>query len=156
MSDLRAICAAGIERLLPHRPPMVLLDRALGLDGDWFEAEVDVEASSPLHQDGGVPAYVGIEYMAQAVAAYAGAEGLEHGGAVKVGMLLGSRDYQCRLPTFATGMRLKVRVRKALYQAGGISAMDCLVLDAATGQQLASAQLTVVQVDDVASLGDGA
>ena len=156
MSDLRAICAGGIERLLPHRPPMVLLDRALGLDGDWFEAEVDVEPGSPLHQDGGVPAYVGIEYMAQTVAAYAGAEGLEHGGAVKVGMLLGSRDYRCRLPVFATGMRLKVRVRKALYQAGGISAMDCRVTDAKTGQELAEAQLTVVQVDDVASLGDGA
>jgi len=134
---------------------MVLLDRALGLDGDWFEAEVDIGPGSPLHQDGGVPAYVGIEYMAQAVAAYAGAEGLEHGGAVKLGMLLGSRDYRCRVPVFATGTRLKVRVRKALYQAGGISAMDCRLTDAGTGQDLAEAQLTVVQVDDIAALGEG-
>jgi len=154
MSDLKAICGGGVEALLPHRPPMVLLDRALGLDGEWFEAEVDVEPGSPLHQEGGVPSYVGIEYMAQTVAAYAGAEGREQGGAVKVGMLLGSRDYQARLPLFATGMRLKVRVRKALYHPGGISAMDCRVVDAATGQELAAAQLTVVQVDDVASLGD--
>jgi len=44
-------------------------------------------------------------------------------------------------------------VRKALYQPGGISAMECRIVDAVDGRELASAQLTVVQVGDLSQLG---
>jgi predicted hotdog family 3-hydroxylacyl-ACP dehydratase len=153
MSDLKGVCALGIEALLPHRPPMVLIDRALGLDGEWFVAEVDIRPECALYDGAGVPAYAGIEYMAQAVAAYAGAEGRELGGAVHVGMLLGTREYLCAEPAFPLGQRLQVRVRKVLHQPGGISAMDCRILDKADGRELAQAQLTVVQVEDLSLLG---
>lgn len=153
MNHLEEICASPVERLIPHRPPMVLLTRAVGLVEGWFLAEVDVSADSPFAQAEGVPAYVGIEYMAQAVAAYAGAEGVHNGGRVQVGMLLGSREYACSGAWFALGSRLRVRVRKLLYQPGGISAMDCRIADATTGVELAQAQLTVVQVEDLSLLG---
>jgi predicted hotdog family 3-hydroxylacyl-ACP dehydratase len=156
MNDLKEACAGSLDDLLPHRPPMVLIDRALGLDGDCFVAEVDISAESPLCEAAGVPGYVGIEYMAQTVAAYAGAEGKAGGGRPQVGMLLGSRDYACQAPLFTLGQRLQVRVRKALYQPGGISAMDCRIVDAADGRELAKAQLTVVQVEDLSLLGAGA
>jgi predicted hotdog family 3-hydroxylacyl-ACP dehydratase len=153
MTDLKEQCALGLEALLPHRAPMVLIDRALGMDGEWFEAEVDISPASPLCEGAGVPAYAGIEYMAQTVAAYAGAEGRAAGGLVQVGMLLGTREYLSAVPLFRVGQRLRVRVRKALYQPGGISAMECRIVDAVDGRELASAQLTVVQVGDLSQLG---
>lgn len=155
MSDLKAACALGVEALIPHRHPMVLLDRACGMQDGCFVAEVDIRPASPLGAADGVPAYVGIEYMAQAVAAYAGAEGLEAGGQVQVGMLLGTRDYACTVPVFGLGRRLRVLVRKVLHQPGGISALDCRILDASDGAELARAQLTVVQVDDLERLQEG-
>jgi predicted hotdog family 3-hydroxylacyl-ACP dehydratase len=156
MNDLREACAGSLDQLLPHRPPMVLITRALGLEGDWFLAEVDLGPDSPLCEGGSVPAYAGIEYMAQAVAAYAGAEGRVAGGKPQVGMLLGTREFACAVPAFSVGQRLQVRVRKTLYQPGGISAMDCRIVDAEDGRELAKAQLTVVQIQDLSLLGAGA
>ena len=155
MSDLKAVCAMGVEGLIPHRQPMVLIDRACGMQDGCFVAEVDIRSDSPLGGADGVPAYVGIEYMAQTVAAYAGAEGLEAGGRVQVGMLLGTRDYACAVPVFGWGQRLRVLVRKVLHQPGGISALDCRIADASNGAELARAQLTVVQVGDLGRLQEG-
>lgn len=142
--------AYDLEALLPHRGPMLLLSRARGQEDGEFVAEVDITPDSAFHADGGVPAYVGVVYMAQAVAAYNGLEGRARGEEPKAGFLLGTRDYRCAAPAFADGSRLVVRVRKDIHEAGGISSLACRILDAA-GAELASAQLTVYEVADLAA-----
>jgi predicted hotdog family 3-hydroxylacyl-ACP dehydratase len=129
---------------------MLLLDRALGMEDGQFTAEVDITPRSPFFDpaQGGVPAYVGIEYMAQAVAAYNGMEGRERGEAPKAGFLLGTREYTCAAPVFKDGAKLRIRARKDIHEAGGVSSLWCRILDQA-GAELATAQLTVFEVNDL-------
>ena len=61
-----------IVELVPHRPPMLLLDRVLSYDGECVVCETVLEHDSPFVEQGHVPALVGIEYMAQTIAAGAG------------------------------------------------------------------------------------
>ena len=61
-----------IVELVPHRPPMLLLDRVLSYDGECVVCETVLEPESPFVDEGEVPAIVGIEYMAQTIAAGAG------------------------------------------------------------------------------------
>ena len=77
-----------VARLLPHASPMIMIDRVVSVSEDYFEAEVVVRPDSLFCDGTAVNAWVGIEYMAQAVAAYAGAEAIAAGRPVKIGFLL--------------------------------------------------------------------
>jgi predicted hotdog family 3-hydroxylacyl-ACP dehydratase len=143
-------CARPVHELLPHRPPMLLLDRALGMDGvdgEWFAATVRIRPGIPFFAGGEVPAWVGLEYMAQTVGAYNGALGLARGGSPKPGMLLGTRAYTAAVPAFRDGLELEVRVRIDIFQEGGVSSVDCRIR--AEGVELAQAQVTVIEAPDL-------
>src|SRR5215471_7164387 len=87
-----------IRSLLPHAGPMVLLDRVISVDEDSLLAEVCIRSDSLFCNGGGVGAWVGVEYMAQAIGAWAGYTAQLRGEPVKLGFLLGTRSYDC-LPT---------------------------------------------------------
>ena len=61
-----------IERVVPHRGTMRLVDRLVAWDEDTVTVELRVPEEGPFSHDDGVPAWVGVEYMAQAIAAWAG------------------------------------------------------------------------------------
>ena len=61
-----------LDQVLPHRDTMRWLDRLLEHDRDTVIVEALVRESHVLAEDDGVPAWAGIEYMAQAIAAWAG------------------------------------------------------------------------------------
>ena len=61
-----------IRRLVPHAGPMVLLDRLLAVDEETLCAEVTIDADTLFCDGREVGAWVGVEYMAQAIAAHAG------------------------------------------------------------------------------------
>ena len=148
-----AICLRPIADLVPHRPPMILLDAAGGMEGDSFKATLRIRPGIPFFTDGGVPAWVGLEYMAQTIGAYNGALGLVRSGTVKPGMLLGTREYTASVPVFPEGTELEVLVRIDIFQEGGVSSMDCRIRAAgAAGAELARAQVTVIEVPDIRTL----
>jgi predicted hotdog family 3-hydroxylacyl-ACP dehydratase len=126
---------------------MLLLDQVTDMAGDSFEAEVTLTPDSEFCENGQVGAWVGIEYMAQTVAAFAGSEGLAAGGKIKVGFLLGTRQYECKAPYFKAGSTLRIRVKKVLHDPQGLSVVEC-ALSLKGGEELARANLTVFQVDD--------
>ena len=58
-------------------------------------ARVTIRPDGLFFQPGrGVPSHVALEWMAQACAAFGGSEALDEGGAVKIGFLLGTRDFR--------------------------------------------------------------
>ena len=61
---------------------MLLLDRVLSYDGECVVCETVLGPDSPFAEQGHVPALVGIEYMAQTIAAGAGLSAREKGSAV--------------------------------------------------------------------------
>lgn len=142
-------CLHPVVDLLPHRPPMVLLDRIEGWEDRRLAAVVGIRGDSPFFQpDRGVPAYIGIEYMAQSCAAYAGLEAVNAGCPVRIGYLLGTRRYLCKVLWFAPGQQLKVEISE-LFRDRVIGVFDCRII--CEGREMAAAQLTVYQPE--AALG---
>ncbi|MEW7847787.1 hotdog family protein [Massilia aurea] len=139
----------AIAELVPHSGAMSLLGRLLAADDENLSAEVVIAADSVFCADGGVGAWVGVEYMAQAVAAHAGYTARLRGEPVQVGFLLGTRRYVCSMPAFAVGSVLHIHVQRALQGENGLGAFDCRILDATDGSTLASATITVFQPHNV-------
>lgn len=130
-----------VRELLPHDPPMVLLDRAISFEDATLIAEVDVRADSILCQENGVPGWVGIEYMAQAVAAHAGCQARLEGKPPSIGYLLGTRSYKCSLAAFPVGETLQVHI-ESLYVEMALGAYACRI---DMGETVASATINVYQ-----------
>ena len=137
-----------IATLVPHAAPMLLLDRVVNADADKLCAEVAIADDSLFQTGTGVGAWVGIEYMAQAIAAWAGYHAQQRGEAVKIGFLLGSRRYDANVPYFATGSTLHVEVQKLLQADNGLGSFACSIKDADSQQQLAQATISVFQPHD--------
>lgn len=141
MSD----CPWSMIELLPHRPPMVLLDRLAAFDDESATAVAVMRPDHLFARAGGVPAHVGIELMAQTCGAHVGAQALSTGGAVQVGFLLGTRAYSASLPWFPLGAELHVTVRRVFCE-DGMGVYDCRIL--LEGAEIAQAQLNLYQPPD--------
>ena len=110
-----------IEQLLPHAPPMVLLDRVIEAAEEHLTATVAIRVDSEFCREGHVGAWVGIEYMAQAVAAWSGWRARERGDAVKIGFLLGTRRYEAHVGHFSIGDALCIRVEREFQADNGLA-----------------------------------
>lgn len=138
-----------IAELVPHDGGMVLLDRVLAADAEQLTAELTIGPATLFCEGSGVGAWVGVEYMAQAIAAYAGSLARQRGEAPKVGFLLGARRYQCSVPSFTLGSVLHVHAQHAMQGENGLGAFECRIEDAASGALLAQATITVFEPSNV-------
>jgi len=137
-----------LSELVPHAPPLVLVDEIVEYDDTSLVAVVGIGADHIFFAEGGVPAHVGIEFMAQACAAWSGAMGKQRGEPVRPGMLLGTRGYEATIERFSEGDRLIVTVALN-FRDEELGVFDCVIERG--GETVASAQLTVYQPSDAAA-----
>ncbi len=138
-----------ISQLVPHEKPMQLIDGMVDYDEDWFKSELEITSQSEfLNENNAVPSWVGIEYMAQTIAAFAGRISREKGEPVKIGFLVGSRKYSSTVTEFLIGMKLVITAERVMQGENGLSVFQCTIEDAVNGEQIASASLNVFQPDD--------
>jgi predicted hotdog family 3-hydroxylacyl-ACP dehydratase len=116
-----------MDAWVPHRGAMSLL------------ATVERLFATPQ----GVPAWVGIEYMAQAVAAWSGAKARKVGGSPRIGYLLGCRRYEAAVPVFEAGAELVVHAQCELTAENGLGMFDCRIEQ--DGRVLANGRLSVFE-----------
>lgn len=137
----------SVAELVPHSGKMSLLDRVTEYGDDWLQAEVTITADSMFADKLGVPAWVGLEYMAQTIGAFAGLQERLCSGSPKLGFLVGSRRYSCSGEYFLIGQTLTLRVEKEMATESGLNVFQCRV----QGTDIeASARLNVFQPDDAA------
>ena len=142
-----------IEEVIKHRKPKRLVDELISFDEDSACVLVNVNEESEFYQAErrGVPSYIGIEYMAQCIAAQAGANELASGGDIRLGFLLGTRKYKPNCTFFTCGETLQVTATRLLADAAGLSVFECTIV--AKNQQeiiLAQAKINVYQPDNAA------
>lgn len=136
-----------IEQLLPHRGCMLLLDRVTEVRQDSISAEATVAPGAWYSAaDGSMPAWIGIELMAQTVAAYVGHESRRRGEPIKMGFLLGTRAYRCATPAFAAGQILTIEAALSYREDNGLGAFDCRIQEGPS--LLAEATIKVFEPDD--------
>lgn len=119
-------CAVKLADLLPHNPPMVLLDEVVAHRDDFIHTTVTIQADSQFCENGQVPSYVAIEYMAQAVGVWNGLIARQQGIPPKIGFLVGSRRLTLEVPGFKIGEKLDV-YGQANYTDGAMAAFDCWI-----------------------------
>ena len=101
----------SIGDILPHDMPMILLDRYVSSTDTGLIAEVIISEDTPFFtENAGVPAYIGVEYIAQAIAAFNGLKDLNRGATVQPGFLLGSRKVDLKVDHFPLGSSVTVNV----------------------------------------------
>ncbi|WP_083384777.1 ApeP family dehydratase [Cupriavidus sp. USMAHM13] len=135
-----------VAEVVPHAGAMLLIDALLHAGEDDAVARATVRATQLFVDEAGMPAWVGVEYMAQTIAAWAGMRDRRAGRAPGIGFLLGTRRYECAQPSFAVGSELTIRVRSELAGDNGLGMFACTIEQ--DGRMLAQANLSVYQPDD--------
>ena len=133
----------AMDAWVPHRGAMSLLDDVEHCDAERVVARLRVPSSGLFAGADGVPAWIGVEYMAQAVAAWSGARARAGGGAPRAGMLLGTRRYEAAVALFPAGAVLRVVARCEARGDNGLGQFDCRIEH--DGRVLATARLSVYE-----------
>ncbi|MFV8753914.1 3-hydroxylacyl-ACP dehydratase [Nannocystaceae bacterium ST9] len=132
-----------VAELVPHEPPMVLIDELVAWTPERARVRAQVRAGSPFVEAGRAPAVVLIEVMAQAIAAASGMAHHLRGGKLGRGVLLGTRELELAVDELRVGDELAIDVVKQLDD-GKTARYACTV--EREGQTIARAELNVMIV----------
>ncbi|NWD50940.1 ApeP family dehydratase [Pseudomonas gingeri] len=115
-----------LAELLPHAGDMILIDQVLAFDEEQIHTRLTVRPGGLFSRDdGSLPAWVGIELMAQSVAAYAGCRARGAGQPVELGFLLGTRKFECNVEHFPAGSELSIHAQRSLEDDNGMGVFEC-------------------------------
>ena len=136
-----------IEDLIKHRRGMLLVDRLVSYNLSEVVVEVVLKEDASFLNKDYVPAWVGIEYAAQAVAAWAGLQAIQGDKDVKIGLLLSCRKYKSTRPRFMLGEVLNVHAREE-FSDGQMGAYSCSIYDEA-GKEVVTVSLSAFMPENV-------
>lgn len=136
-----------IEDILPHRDPMLMLDRVLSFDTQTASAQYAPRSSAWYADvDGNMPAWIGVELMAQTVAAHNSLLRRNQGFSPKQGALLGTRRLSSTLSAYVADQPLVTHTRMIYRETSGMGAYECTI--AVDGAIVARATLIVFEPND--------
>ncbi|WP_176055033.1 hotdog family protein [Paraburkholderia caribensis] len=143
-----------INTILPHRGTMLLVDGVSACGDEALTAYATVRGDAwYADEDGAMPAWIGIELMAQGVAAHVALLAMRAGGRARPGVLLGTRSYQAHVSAFARDARLTIDVQEVLRSDAGHSAYECTIDH--DGTRYADAVIKVYQPGDFHTFIEG-
>ena len=139
----------NLEKILPHKPPMILLDdiEQYSLEKQNLSANFEVHPKKMFFDANidGVNSLVGLEFMAQAIGCYSyfksGCQEPEPG------LLLGTRLFNNSIEKFKRGEKYTVFVQE-LYSDEQIHAFDCRIADK-NDVELQNACIKVYKSEDI-------
>jgi len=142
--ELQPMVGMPVEDFVLHRESMLFIDELIDIDVEsatcgWTIAE-DFELVVPGY---GVPAYAGVEYMAQCIAVHAGAVARAMGLSPPLGYLLGSRHYRTSVAWLETGVIYRSTCQELVRDSQGMGSFACRILR--DGECIADANLAVLQ-----------
>ncbi|MFT0211457.1 hotdog family protein [Pseudomonas sp. F1_0610] len=137
----------AIAALVPHSGNMMLLDKIISWDEEQVTTQVIVKNNGLFNQeDGSYPAYLGIELMAQSIAAYAGMRAKQAGLPVELGFLLGTRRFETNVDRFPLNSILTITAKRSLEDESGMGVFECWLTAQAISQ---TARLNVYRPTNV-------
>ena len=141
-----------IAPYVPQGQGMCLLDRILAVDDAGLRAGVMPGADDLFATAAGVPGWTGLEWLAQAVAAWAGWHAAARGEPPAIGFLIGTRRFETAREHLATGRSYQVTISLEFRADNGLGHFQGQILDE-NGTCLATGTVTVLQPSaDEASL----
>ena len=137
----------SVSDLVPHSQPMILIDTVDSYRSDGLTATVIINEQSQFLEERGVPTWVGLEYMGQTIAAFAGASAREQGLPVKIGFLVSARRYHPSISYFPKGSRLQIQVDAVTTNTTGLRVFECKI--ACDGEEVVAANLNVYMPENI-------
>lgn len=139
----------AITHYIRHRPPMLLVDEIDSADADYAATRTTISEDNLFFDTnkGGVPAWAGVEIMAQTAGVWVGMEDERDGRPPQLGFLLGSRSYEAFQAVFAKGDVLYTKV-KAVFINHPMVVFEGEMTNEA-GTCLARGEFTAFRPDDV-------
>ncbi|WP_250866412.1 hotdog family protein [Caballeronia sp. INSB1] len=154
ISDTNNTTFPPIESIIPHRGTMLLVEAVTSYGDETLTAHASVRPDAWYADErGAMPAWIGIELMAQSVAAHVSLCAMRAGGRARPGVLLGTRSYQAHVSAFARGAQLVIRVREVLRSEEGHGAYECTIEH--DGERYADAVIKVFQPHDFQTFIEG-
>lgn len=127
-----------------HREPMLLLDTLIESTDEGSVCEWRVNADDHfVVSEHGVPAYVGVEFMAQCVAVHAGARARITGLGPPLGFLLGARHFKAFVGHFEIGNVYRAACLELMRDDNGMGSYECTILHG--DKTVAEARLAVLE-----------
>jgi predicted hotdog family 3-hydroxylacyl-ACP dehydratase len=117
-----------IADVVPHAGDMILLDCIEEIEPDRIVC-ISTLRKGGLFQDsaGNLPAWAGVELMAQSIAAWAGCRARADQQPVQLGFLLGTRHYTCNVDLFPAGTRLRIEAQRSFHDEHGMGVFSCMI-----------------------------
>ncbi len=117
-----------VDTLLPHTGAMILLDAVIEAEGERIVCSSSVRPGGLFNDAAGhLPAWCGVELMAQCVAAWAGWQAQCEQRPVRLGFLLGTRHYRCDVDAFPQGSELIVEAIRSFHDDNGMAMFACRI-----------------------------
>jgi predicted hotdog family 3-hydroxylacyl-ACP dehydratase len=135
-----------IEEVLPHRGIMLLVERVVAWDAEHAAVAASARRDAWYAEDGAMPSWIGIELMAQAIAAHVGLIARSKGRPPQRGVLLGTRQFRSSRARFPAGRELLVTARVSYRDESGLGSYDATI--DLEGSEVATANVTVYEPPD--------
>lgn len=130
-----------VASLIPHRAPMLLVERIVDVFDGGMVCEGRVPADGPLAHGGRASAFLGVELAAQAAAVLEALGRAPGGGEPRIGYLASIRDARFVVPELPAGRPLLATVRRL----GGVPPLAMYAVEVALaedGRELLTATLS--------------
>lgn len=158
---LAAVAADGdpgrdVREFLPQEGPMVFLDRVLRADEERTVCSLRVD-SLPLFRsaNGALPAWAGIESLAQCIAAHGGLEARRRGEAPRIGFLLGTRRLRVGAAWLQPGVDYVVMAEQVWGGEEGLVSFECSLVERKGGRRLLAGRINAYLPSDLGELIEG-
>lgn len=142
----------NLIKVLPHKPPMILIDDIcnINLEEKYIETKVTIHNKMIFFNKElkGVSSFVGIELMAQTIGCYAYYKNNEQ--EPEIGFLLGTRLYNNSIEIFELNKTYTIKAYE-IFDADGIVSFECFIYND-NDEECASATLNVYQGEDAKGL----
>jgi len=135
-----------IEEVLPHRGIMLLVERVVAWDAEHASVAATARREAWYAEDGAMPCWIGIELMAQAIAAHVGLIARSQGRPPQRGVLLGTRQFRSSRAHFPAERELIVTARVSYRDESGLGSYDTTI--DLEGAAVATANVTVYEPPD--------
>ena len=139
----------SIMQIVPHSGKMSLLDRVIDYDFEKLEihTEVDIVPGSMFFDKdlGGIPIWIGFEYMAQSISALSGLYGKTKGQEPKIGFIMSVNNFTANKPLFPENSIAKIFVKQTMRMDNVVTFDGNISLD---GNIVATAVINTIEMDD--------
>nr|WP_299242094.1 hypothetical protein [uncultured Halomonas sp.] len=133
-----------IAAFVPQSHGMCLLDHILVVDDHGLVADVTPSVANVFATDAGIPGWTGLEWLAQAVAAWAGWHARANHEPPAIGFLIGSKRFEACRNSLAVDRTYQVSVRLDFQADNGLGHFQGEIISD-DGTRLAHGTLTVFQ-----------